>query len=240
MSDRRATPLYQQVKDYLAGRITSGEWSPGQRVPSENELVRDLGASRMTVNRAVRELTADGVLHRVQGRGTFVSDGKAQSEMMRLRNIAEEIESRGHDHRAEIHALERVVAEDSLAERMEIEPGTEIFHSVIVHHDNDVPVQLEDRYVNPAVAPDYLNVDFTVTTPNQYLMSVWPAREVENFVEAVKPDPAAQDLLKVPGEEPCLLVLRRTWSGPNVATVARLIHPGSRYRLAARFSQNTL
>jgi len=239
MTDSKAVPLYQQVKDYLASRISSGEWAPGHRVPSENELVRRLGASRMTVNRAVRELTADGLLRRVQGRGTYVDDGKAQSEMMRLRAIAEEIRSRGHDHRADVVSLEDVTAGVVLARQMELDLGSQVFHSVIVHYDNDCPVQLEDRYVNPAVAPGYLKMDFSSLTPNEYLMSVWPAREVENIVEAIKPDASARKLLRIGADEPCLLVRRRTWSGDHVATVARLIHPGSRYRLAARFAQNS-
>ena len=52
--------------------IRSGAWAPGARVPSENELVESFGISRMTANRALRELTADGFLARVPGVGTFV------------------------------------------------------------------------------------------------------------------------------------------------------------------------
>src|SRR3546814_2628957 len=61
-----APPLYQQVKDYIVTRILGGDWPEGNRVPSENELTRELSVSRMTVHRALRELTTEGWLERVQ------------------------------------------------------------------------------------------------------------------------------------------------------------------------------
>jgi GntR family histidine utilization transcriptional repressor len=65
------TPAYQEIKDYILQRIHIGEWKEGDQVPSENELAREFKVARMTVNRAVRELTAEQVLTRVQGAGTF-------------------------------------------------------------------------------------------------------------------------------------------------------------------------
>ena len=94
MSD--ALPLYARVKDHILGNIRSGAWAPGQRVPSENELVESFGISRMTANRALRELMAEGFLSRVPGVGTFVREAPALSSLVELRNIAEEIAQRGH------------------------------------------------------------------------------------------------------------------------------------------------
>src|SRR3546814_14435569 len=61
-----APPLYQQVKDYIVTRILGGDRPEGNRVPSENELTRELSVSRMTVHRALRALTTEGWLERVQ------------------------------------------------------------------------------------------------------------------------------------------------------------------------------
>ena len=235
MSAAAPVPLYQQVKDYIASRVASGEWTEGDRVPSENELVRTLGASRMTVNRAVRELSSEGILRRVQGLGTFVAIDKAQSAFLEIRNIADEISERGHTHRAAPYSVGAEKATDRIAQQLELAPGARVFHSIIVHFDNDVSVQLEDRFVNPAVAPDYLEIDFTKTTPNEYLMRVAPLRAVDHVVEAIQPDALTQRLLHIPENEPCLLLRRRTWSGDHVAAYARLIHPGSRFRLSASF-----
>lgn len=61
-------PLYARVKQMIVSQIQSGAWPPHHRVPSESELVSQLGFSRMTINRALRELTSDGLLVRMQGR----------------------------------------------------------------------------------------------------------------------------------------------------------------------------
>ncbi|MFC7551832.1 UTRA domain-containing protein [Pseudoroseomonas wenyumeiae] len=94
-----------------------------------------------------------------------------------------------------------------------------------------MPVQLEDRLVNPLIAPHYLEQDFTRTTPYAHLMACAPAERVEHVVEAIRPDAAAITSLDIAPDEPCLLIHRRTWSRRLVATRAWLTHPGSRYRL---------
>ncbi|MCP5368777.1 MAG: GntR family transcriptional regulator, partial [Hyphomicrobiales bacterium] len=72
--DAGPIPQYQRIKRHIMRLIDGGGLGPGDRVPSENALVRELGVSRMTVNRALRELTAAGLLVRVQGTGTFVAE----------------------------------------------------------------------------------------------------------------------------------------------------------------------
>ncbi len=232
-------PRYQQVKNYVRERIDSGAWPEDFRVPSENQLVRQLGISRMTVNRALRELTDEGRIKRVQGVGTFVAGGKPQSALLEIRNIADEIRERGHRYAGKTHLLRRESASAAVARVLEIKTGSKVFHSILVHHENGTPVQLEDRYVNPAVAPDYLDMDFTRITPNEYLMKAAPLQEVEHVLEAVQPSRTVQALLDIPSSEPCLLLHRRTWSGGQVASRAWLTHPGSRYQLGARFTTNS-
>ena len=229
-------PLYQQVKDHIVGRILAGDWPESARVPSENELTRELGVSRMTVHRALRELTGEGWLERVQGAGTFVAQPKPQSEMLSIHNIADEIRERGHEHAAEICLLRREKARAFEARLLGLTRGDTLFHSIIVHRENGQPIQLEDRYVNPAVAPDYLEQDFTAITPNHYLMQAAPLSEAEHVVMAVTATRDECRLLEMPAGTPCLLLRRQTWSRGRPVTWARLLHPGDRYRLGGRFS----
>ncbi|WP_425551616.1 GntR family transcriptional regulator, partial [Achromobacter dolens] len=84
-------PLYAQLKQMIAQQIRSGAWPAHYRVPSESELVQELGYSRMTINRALRELTAEGLLVRMQGVGTFVAQPKTRSALFAVNNIADEI-----------------------------------------------------------------------------------------------------------------------------------------------------
>ncbi len=229
-----APPLYQQVKNLILERIARGALVEGDTVPSENALTRDLGVSRMTAHRALRELTADGILRRVQGVGSFVAAPKPQSELLAIRSIADEIAARGHRHSAAVQLLRRERADEGVAMALELPKGNAVYHSVIVHCENDASVQVEDRHVNPAFASDYLAQDFTRTTPYEYLTALGPLDAAEHVIEAVLPDPQIQRLLRIRGNEPCLLLTRRTWSNGLVVSRARLTYPGASYRLAGR------
>ncbi|HVC15882.1 MAG TPA: GntR family transcriptional regulator [Rhodanobacter sp.] len=119
----KPAPLYEQVKDYILARIANGTWADGARVPSENDLVENLGFSRMTVHRALRELSADGLLSRIPGVGTFVAAPTPRSDLLEIRDNAEDIIARGHRHRACVVRLESVRADLSLATTFELRPG---------------------------------------------------------------------------------------------------------------------
>jgi GntR family histidine utilization transcriptional repressor len=228
-------PLYLQVKRYILDNIGSGKWAASARVPSENDIVKSFGVSRMTANRALRELRDEGVLIRIAGVGSFVADRHGHVQPLEIRSIADEIRERGHAHRAEIVSLERVRAVAELSEDFGIAPRSELFCSVIVHFENDRPVQLEDRYVLPKLAPDYLKSDFSKTTPYDYLTKVAPLQEAEHVLRAVMPAERTRKLLAMKRDEPCLLMIRRTWTAGQIACVARLYYPGSRYEMSGRF-----
>lgn len=229
-----AQPLYARVKEHIRDNIRSGAWGAGHRVPSENELVESFRISRMTANRALRELTAEGFLSRVPGVGTFVKEAPALSSLMELRNIAEEIAQRGHRYAARLVSKGEAESNAALAEEFEDRALKRLFHVVIVHEENGVPVQLEDRHVNPTVVPDFLSRDFTSATPTAILLASAPVDELEHTVEAALPTPEQQRLLGIGALEPCLVLHRRSWSGQKVATVVTLTYPASRYALYSR------
>jgi GntR family transcriptional regulator, histidine utilization repressor len=231
-----AVAPYLRVKQWLKAQLAAGRWPPGALMPSEAELVAQFGVSRMTVNRALRELQGEGLVERVQGVGTFAAQLARVSSTLTIRDLHEEIEARGHRHHAEVHVTREERAPAALAQQLGLAPGAPVFHTLIVHHDNGVPLQCEDRYVNPARAPGYLGVDFTRTTPTHYLLEVAPLWEAQYTIEASAPTEQEARLLDIGRGEPCLVVVRRTVSRGVPITIARLVHPGSRYQLEGRFS----
>lgn len=232
-------PLYLQLKARILREIVAGNWPPGRRVPSENELTRQHGVSRMTANRALRELTSEGRLVRLRGSGTFVAAPAPSSDLLEIRNIAEEIRARGHRHAARVRLLRRDPLPPGPARSLGLDAGAPACHSLIVHLEDGRPIQLEDRWVNPAAAPGYLDNDFTRLTPHEFLSRVAPLSRAEHVVEALLPPTHVRALLDMGGTEPALRLERRTWSGDRVVSHALLWHPGSRYRLGAAIGRET-
>ncbi|MFS1702424.1 UTRA domain-containing protein [Alteromonas sp. AMM-1] len=254
-------PRYIAIKSLILDAIEAGHMKPGDQVPSENQLAQEHGVSRMTARRALSDMVDEGILMRSQGLGTFVSDHRPMSSMLEIKSIRDEIEQRGHRYSNRIVLLETRSADHSIAAHLAVNEGDDVFHSVIVHSENGLPVQYEDRWVNPAWAPDYLRSDFHAQTANYYLNLVAPLTMADHSVEAVL---AAADIaheLHIQPTEPCLKVSRRTYSSihsplvtasghtpgksaekrrkQGVVSHAVLYHPGSRYRLGGHLDFQT-
>jgi GntR family histidine utilization transcriptional repressor len=231
-----AAPLYEKVKHYVIDKIDSGEWSTKDRLPGEPELSRDLGISRMTVNRALRELATEQVLERIPGVGTFVSPPKPVAAVVTIHNIADDIRARGEVYSCKVIDLSTVEPPHEVRVGMGLRPQKKVSRAVIVHAADGLAVQLERRWVRPDFAPDFLDQDFTATTTTEYLYSIMPPTDAEHVIEAVMPDPETARRLRITRNEPCLVVTRRTWVGDKITSYMRLYHPGSRFSVAGRAS----
>jgi GntR family histidine utilization transcriptional repressor len=229
-------PLYRQAKEHIIAHIASGKWRPNQKILSEHDLARKFRISRMTANRAMAELASEGYIVRLTGVGSFVASQKPHGHLLEIRNIADEIAERGHTHSSTVIAHEAIRANADLAKDFGLSAGAQLFHSLVVHWENQEPIQVEDRYVSPKLAPQYLEVDLSQRTANQYLTEVAPLAKAEHVVSAIIPTRRIAKLLKMAAGEPCLLLHRRTWSDGRVASIADLHHPGSRYDLVGRFN----
>jgi GntR family histidine utilization transcriptional repressor len=194
-----------------------------------------MNVSRMTANRALRELTGEGYVERVAGRGTFVADFRSRSHVLEVQNIADEISRRGHTHSSEVIKHSRQHARGEVAKALQVDQGVDVFHVLIVHLENAVPIQVEDRHIVADFAPDCLEQDFRTITPSAYLTSISPLAQAEQAVRAQNPNAAVRAQLQMAAGEPCLVVIRRTWSHGRPVTFARLHHPGSRYELTGHY-----
>ena len=228
-------PQYLKLKHYILRHITNGDWPPLSRIPSENDLVGKFNISRMTVNRALRELSDSGVVTRTQGVGSFVAGPKAESAMFEVRSIRDEILARGQVHTVDVLICEAVSARPVTARQFGLQTGAEMFHSRLLHLANGTPLQLEDRFVNPVCAPDYLDIDFQLEIPHQYLMRTAPLQRTEHVIEAEAANKRLARVLIVNPGDPLLCLSRRTWSRGHVASYVRLTHPAGKYRVVGAF-----
>lgn len=229
--------LYEKIKKSVVRNIDSGDLKPGDKIPSETQLAKTFKASRMTANRALKELTEENRIVRVQGVGSFVSRPKPEAALLEIKSIAQEIADWGGEHSCRILLLGQESLSQEIAGKMDLNEGDTVFHSIILHMDRGMGVQYSERYINPAVAPLYLDQDFLKITPSKYLLEVAPVQETEHTLEAVNVNKTLQKHLKIKPTEPCLLLRRRTWSFDRVATYSMIVSPGSRYRLKGKFNR---
>lgn len=227
------TAKFTVIKDHICHMIETGQWQQHAKVPSENELADQFSVSRMTARRALQELTDQGLLIRSQGAGTFVATFKSQSSLLEIRNIADEIQERGHQHHAIQIELIAIDVNHEVAISLGLKESERVFYSEVLHFENDEPIQLEQRYVNSKLVPNYLSQDFAKITPHEYLSSEAPLTEATHEVEAVIADREICLLLGIESNNPCLQVKRRTWSSQGVVSLAILTAPGNKYRLGS-------
>lgn len=247
-----AQPQFEVIKHFILNKIEQGAWVPGDGVPSENALAEQFCVSRMTARRALSELTDAGVLQRVRGAGTFVAEQLPTGSFLEIQSIDDEIKQRGHTHRARVLALESLTVDQTLHAWLQLEEGEQCYYSKVLHFENDVPIQLEERFINRALVPEYLAQDFSLVTPSKYLSSIVPLSEADHWIEAVRAEDDVHRLLKIKKTTPCLKISRRTYtqkgyalnSKPQTARTqkntivnfAMLYHPGDRYRLGGHLN----
>src|SRR5690349_1493177 len=194
-------PAYEQVKAWIRQHIASGAWKAGDPVPSESAIIERFGISRMTANRALRELATEGLVTRVQGSGTRVAQLHRISSQLVIRDIHEEISERGHVHGTRVLKVEQEKAGPEVADSLGLRKGARVFHTILVHLENGVPIQYEDRYVNPQAAPGYLQTDFTRESPTLHLLRHAPLTEASYSIEACLPTAEEAKALDIRSEE---------------------------------------
>ncbi|MBV1700826.1 MAG: GntR family transcriptional regulator [Hyphomicrobiales bacterium] len=144
-SDARL-PLYQRLRNDLAERISRKEWRVGQSIPPEGQLAQDWGVAIGTVRKAVDLLAADGVLERLQGRGTFVRSPRFDASMFRFFRF-QTIE--GARTVPVSHILERRVepASSAIAAALQLREGAQVIYLSRLRLIQGVPVLCEDIWL---------------------------------------------------------------------------------------------
>jgi GntR family transcriptional regulator, histidine utilization repressor len=238
MSETRAKPnsLDGRIRSDIEGKILSGEWPPGHRIPFEHELADQYSCSRMTVSKVLSRLAEIGLIERRRRAGSFVSRPRVQSAVLEIPDIRAEIVRRGQVYRYELLSLGRRKATAVDRAALPVRTGTQILALTCRHFAGPDVFSFEERLLNLSAVPAANIVDFHAIPPGTWLLDHVPWTEAEHRICAV---PAGVDYAKVlglPKEAPCLSVERRTWRDESSITHVRQIFPGHLYDLTARFA----
>lgn len=230
-----AGPIYDQIRRAIRDLILKGIWPPGTLVPPEHALMEQLGASRMTVHRALVQLAREGLITRRRRSGTIVASPPASHAMLDILSIPEEVQRLGQRYGYEVLSREDGRPSAELALRFGLKRGEKVAHLVTLHRADDKPHVLEERVIHLTTVPAAAEEDFSQTPPGDWLLgnSLWS--QAEHAISAVPAEPDDAQLLGVGAGEPCLLIERRTWNQGAPVTAVRLLYPGSRHRFVGRF-----
>jgi GntR family transcriptional regulator, histidine utilization repressor len=235
---RPATPLNHRIRRDIEGRIRSGEWPPGHRIPFEHELMAQYACSRMTVNKVLAMLADAGMIERRRRAGSFVARPHPHMEQVALEipDIPVEVAARGHAYRFELLERQQRAPRTELAQEAEVAAGGTLLALHCLHYADGRPFALEQRVINPVAVPEALQMDFAVVVPGSWLLQHVPWTRAEHRISAVGANAAQAARLQVVVGTACLLIDRQTWRGDQTVTFVRQVFLGDTYDLVARFS----
>lgn len=230
-----SSPMYQKIKEHILEKIAEGEWLPNQKLPSENEISAILNISRMTVNRAFKELTEEGYLFREKGAGTFVAMPFQLTPFFELMPISQEVALEGRKFSSQIIQLIALKKQEKLVDLgIQNWVNEKILYSEILYFNESYPIQYEKRYVLASFAPNYLKESFMKDCSTTYLQTLSSILTQKHTLEAMIPDQNLSDILQMNPSEACFKVQERLQIRGNIVSYAEQYYPASRYRFHSK------
>jgi GntR family histidine utilization transcriptional repressor len=236
MNESRDPTLHQRILGEIEGRIVSGEWPPGYRIPFEVDLAEQYDCSRMTVNKVLTQLAKAGLIERRRKSGSFVTQPQAQSAILEIHDIKAEVQSLklAYSYSIAKKASRKAKAEDG--RRLDLPSAASVLEVVCIHNAGARPFCLEERLISLAAVPEAADADFAAVAPGPWLLNQVPWSTAEHKIHAVSAGAEAAAALDIPKNAACLVVERRTWSSVGPVTHVRFTYPGDRHALVARFT----
>lgn len=235
MTDAPVAGLSARIRAELEGRIRSGEWPPGHRLPIEQALMAQYGCARMTVSKAVAALAEDGLVERRRKAGTFVAQPRVQTAVLAIPDIGALIEARG-----EAYAFRLIARRIRRPSRDPGEAALKLSGHVLalegLHMAAGRPFGLERRIICLAHAPEAADADFAAVAPGAWLLAHVPWSEARHRISAMALEPADARTLEIAPATACLQVERWTWRMGEAVTFVRQTFPGDRFDLVADFA----
>ncbi len=232
--------LEERIRADVEGRIRSGEWRPGDRIPFEHEFVAQYGCARATVGKALTSLARAGLIERRRKAGSFVAIPHVQSAALDIPDIGAVIAARGEAYRFVLsqRAIRAVDATDPDQHRLGA--TGKLLWLKGTHFAGDTPFAAEDRAISLATVPEAEGTAFDSLAPGSWLLGHVPWTHARHRIGATNAGTAWAPRLRLPAREACLVIERWTWKaaaeGEAPVTFARQVFPGRLHDLVADFA----
>lgn len=149
-----STPLSIQLEEIIRNKICSGEWAPGTMIPSENQLGKIYGLSRMTVRNVITRFVEQGVLFRIHGKGTFVRENKFEISGLQYCGLRQQLESQGHSVSTHLLSCEQISANDFVSKKLNLPVGESVYCIKRVRTVNGVKISYHKSFVPARLCPN--------------------------------------------------------------------------------------
>lgn len=228
-------PLYHRVRDAMHDEIRQRR--PGERLPTEVELMERFGVSRTTVRAAVTELAQAGLLTRRSGSGTFVAEPPIEQELTRLTGFVEDMRALNLRPHARVVTAKPVRASQLVAERLDIARGSEVMLIERVRLANDEPISFDITYLPIEIGLRVVQENLAVYPIFELLESKYGIAlgEADYAVEAAAAPRRIANLLGIRSNDAILLINRTTFAKSGEAIDFEQLHyRGDRVRYRLR------
>lgn len=225
---------FRQIKQEVFRRIRNNVWGPGTLLPGEVELAAEFGCARATVNRAMQELSDDGIIERRRKGGSRVKLAPIRQVTFEIPLVRVEIEAQGSTYHYQQISNKKVIAPKWLQARLGIAAGTTVLHVKCLHFADDKPFQYEDRWINLASVPGAAQADFSSISPNEWLVREVPYTNAEVRFSAASADTILARLLMTKAGAPIFLAERTTWLNQAPVTNVHLYF-APHYQMIAQY-----
>ncbi|OWJ74222.1 GntR family transcriptional regulator [Haematobacter massiliensis] len=221
------------MRDEVLRRIRAREWPPGAAIPNEADLAVEFGCARATVNRALRDLAAAGVLERRRRAGTRVAAAPAGRAQLEIPVLHRDVEESGAAYGYRLISRATEPPPLPLALRLGLDPARPLLHLCSLHLADDAPHVFEDRWINPAAVPEILSVDLERVSANEWLVENTPFSAGDMRISAEAAEAEVARYLGAAAGAALLVVERSTRRDAAVIThVRQFFAPGHRIDLA--------
>ncbi len=233
-------PLYQQFRDVIEEKITSGEWKPNDKIPSENQLSSQYGLSRMTVRSVLMDLVKEERLYRVQGKGTYVSEQKIETQSPYYIGVREQLEQMGYEVSTKTIECRLVKSDRNVARRLGMEENAPVFMIKRVRSIKDGPVSIHVSYIPPkyshGLTPELLEQEqLCVLLNRDYGLQ---RKRVSETLESVAADREEAALLHVERGHPLLLLKDELFSENDTPyEYTKVVFRGDKVKIRLNFEQ---